>query len=115
MENHQLEKYRHDLEVIRNTAKQIIKDFELFGNEITFSGNEQTAYEELKEQIVPILAELSKNETGKFQSLLYRIDVDEKKVLETLSNPSEKLRAEHLANLVIEREFVKAIFRKLYS
>jgi hypothetical protein len=27
----EIEKYRHDLEVIRNTALQVAKDFELYG------------------------------------------------------------------------------------
>ena len=45
-----IEKYRRDLEIIRLTAEQVIKDFQIFGFEIVFSGNEYTAYEELKTQ-----------------------------------------------------------------
>ena len=115
MENSQIEKYRHDLEVIRDTARQIIKDFELFGIEITFSGNEQTAYQELKEQIIPALRKLYNYETSSFMSLLYRIDADEKKVNEILNSSTEKNKAEQLADIVIEREFMKVLLRKLYS
>lgn len=113
LENLQIEKYRHDLEVIRNTAKQVIKDFGLSGVEIYFSGNEQSAYDELKEQLVPVLAKLYKN--GTLSALLYRIDADEKKVNEILNSHTEKYKAQQLANLVIEREFIKVLLRKMYQ
>jgi hypothetical protein len=113
LENLEIEKYRHDLEVIRNTAKQVIKDFELSGVEIYFSGNQESAYDELKEQLVPVLAKLYKN--GTLPALLYRVDADEKKVNEILNSSTEKYKAEHLANLVIEREFMKVLLRKMYS
>ena len=74
-----VEKYRHDLEIIRKTAEQIIKDFQIFGFEITFSGNEYTAYDELKSQLTPLLFELYKSDLSTFQSLLYRIDISESK------------------------------------
>lgn len=110
-----VERYRHDFELIRNTASQIIRDFELFGIEITFSGNEQTAYDELKLQIVPILSALYKNDYSKFNSLLYRIDVDENKVSEVLRNTVKEEQAEQLSHLILERELIKAIFKKLYK
>ncbi|MFI5219673.1 MAG: hypothetical protein ACHQNT_09300 [Bacteroidia bacterium] len=113
METPQIEKYRHDLEIIRNTAQQVIKDFSLHGVEITFSGNELTAYDELKQQLIPALAKL--HQAGTFTALLYRIDVDEKKVNEILNNSATKDIASQLASLVIEREFMKVLLRKLYS
>lgn len=113
-DNLQIEKYRHDLEVIRNTVNQIVKDFDLFGIEIIISQNEQTAYEELKTQLVPVLSSLYKNKPSVFKALLYRIDVSEKKILEVLNNMGLELQPELLANLVIEREFMKVLFRKLY-
>ena len=113
--NFQVEKYRHDLEVIHNTAKQIIKDFELFGIEISFSGNEQTAYSELKEQLIPVLSKLYKNKPSVFNSLLYRIDVSEKKLNAILNNFSADERSGQLANLIIEREFMKVLTKKFFS
>jgi len=112
--NSTIEKYRHDLEIIRNTASQIIKDFELFGIEITFSGNEHTAYEELKSQIIPVLSALYKNNYSNFNSLLYRVDVNEIKVLEILRNSVKEEQPEQLAKLILEREFIKVLFKKLY-
>ena len=113
--NLQIEKYRHDLEVIRSTAEQIIKDFNLFGIEINFSGNEMTAYNELKSQLAPALSALYKNNASAFVSLLYRIDVSENKFKEVLINFSSDQLDEKLADLVIEREFMKVLFKKLYK
>ncbi|HKR04502.1 MAG TPA: hypothetical protein VJY62_07685, partial [Bacteroidia bacterium] len=97
--NTAIEKYRHDLEVIRNTALQVIKDFELLGIEITFSGNEHSAYEELKAQIIPALTNLYKEKYSTFNELLYRIDVNENKVQQILRNSSKENQAEELSKL----------------
>ncbi len=111
----QVEKYRHDLEIIRLTAEQIIKDFEIFGFEITFSGNELTAYNELKSQVAPLLSDLYSKKSSAFQALLYRIDISEKKFLELLNNVSGEDFAARLAELVITREFQKVLTRKFFS
>lgn len=112
--NTAIEKYRHDLEVIRHTALQVIKDFELSGIEITFSGNEHAAYEELKAQIIPALTNLYKEKHSAFNALLYRIDVNENKVQQILRNSSGENQAEELSKLVLERKFIKVLFKKLY-
>jgi hypothetical protein len=41
--------------------------------------------------------------------------VDEKKVNEIMNNAAEENKASQLASLVIEREFIKVLVRKLYS
>lgn len=41
------EKYRYDVEIIRGTAEQIIRDFNIDGFEIIFSGNPHNAFKEL--------------------------------------------------------------------
>ncbi|MEP7168464.1 MAG: hypothetical protein ABI855_03780 [Bacteroidota bacterium] len=114
LNNSSIEKYHHDLEVIRNAASQIIKDFELFGIEITFSGNEQTAYEELKSQIIPVLINLFCKNYSTFYALLYRIDIDENKVREILMDSSKENPSEELSKLILEREFIKVLFKKFY-
>jgi hypothetical protein len=106
--------YRHDLEIVRMTAEQVKKDFSFHQMEITFSGNEQTAYAELKAQVTPLLEELFIKDRPRLMQLLYRVDVPErdwKKVL-TL-NAGEQ--AEKLSEIILEREFMKALTKKLYS
>jgi len=109
------EKYRHDLEVVQNTAKQVIRDFDLVGVEIHFSGNTQTAYTELLQQVTPALTGLYKKNQVAFNALLYRIDVDEKKYRILQQNSHGDLFYRQLSELVIEREFIKVLTRKLFS
>ncbi len=109
------EKYRHDLEVVENTAKQVIRDFDLIGIDIHFSGNTQTAYSELLLQVTPALTRLYKENQVTFNVLLYRIDVDEKKYRDLQQNSQGDLFYQQLAELVIEREFIKVLTRKLFS
>ena len=110
-----VEKYRRDLEIIRLTAEQVIKDFGIFGFEIVFSGNEYTAYEELKNQLAPLLYDLYNDNLSTFQSLLYRIDINEAKWKKFLQSTSDDGFSEKLAALVIEREFQKVLTRKFFS
>mgnify|MGYP006386748793 CR=1 FL=1 len=109
------DKYRHDLEVVRNTAAQVIKDFGMAGVEINFSGNPETAYKELLDQALPALKGLYQQNPGSFMALLYRIDVEERKVKQLSDTLSGSEFFAQLAGLVIEREFIKVLIRKLYS
>ena len=72
MKQRDIEKYRHDLEVIRMTAEQVKKDFAFHNIEITFSGNEMTAYDELKAQLIPLLSKLFTENKPRLMQLLYR-------------------------------------------
>ncbi len=109
------EKYRHDLEVIRDTARQVIKDFGMAGITINFSGNAETAYQELLNQSLPSLKNLYQQNQGLFMALLYRIDVEETKVMQLSKTYSGNSFFYELAALVIEREFMKVVIRKLFS
>jgi hypothetical protein len=106
--------YRHDLEVIRMTAEQVKKDFSFHQMEITFSGNEQTAYAELKAQVTPLLAELFEKNRARLMQLLYRVDVPEKDFKKVLALNADE-QAEKLSGIILEREFMKALTKKLYS
>jgi len=61
-----LSKYFNRLDLIKDTANQIIKDFEMFGLEIKFSGNAYNAYEELFEQMEPHISQLISSNKSKF-------------------------------------------------
>ncbi len=110
-----LEKYRRDFAIVRETAAQIIKDFNMAGFEITFSGNELLAYEELKAQITPILWDLFKSQPSHFQNLLYRIDIDERHFNNFLKVSDPFHFSESIAGLILQREFQKVLSRKYYS
>lgn len=114
MKQSDIVQYRHDLEVIRMTAEQVKKDFSFHHMEITFSGNEQTAYAELKAQVTPILSELFIKDRQRLMQLLYRVDVPERDWKKVLTLDTDE-QAAKLSEIILEREFMKALTRKLYS
>ena len=109
------EKYRYDLEIIRGTAEQIIRDFNIDGFEIIFSGNPHNAFEELKTQIGPVIKKQFTDDKSTFQSLLYRIDINEKDYKHALASLTSPEVEEKLSELIIRREFQKVITRKYFS
>lgn len=109
------ESYRHDLEVVRNTVQQAIKDFAFAGVELQFSGNTDTAYTELNSQILPAIKKLYRTNRSAFMALLYRIDIEERKVRQLSENEDDSNFFIKLSNMIIEREFTKVLIRKLFS
>jgi hypothetical protein len=110
-----IEPYRHDLEVIRDTAQQVIRDFGLYGFQIQFTGNAHTAYSELHAQLVPALQQLEKSGRDQIRSLLYRIDIPERDFAQITVNQSKESFWSELAGLILRRELTKVITRKLFS
>ena len=115
MNDSSLEKYRHDLAIVRETAAQVMKDFGVLGLEIRFSGDPFSAYEELKEQIAPVLFELFQNDRSRFQSLLYRIDLSEAKFRKLLGEQPHSDFSYNLADMILQREFQKVLTRRFFS
>jgi hypothetical protein len=66
-------------------------------------------------QVTPALEMLYKKQRQTFMNLLYRIDVEEHKVNRLMKSTSGSSFFEGLADLVVEREFIKVLIRKLYS
>lgn len=106
-----VEPYLNDLELIRQTAEQIRKDFSFFGLPVVFSGNPDTAYRELSEQILPHVRKLAETDYQKFLSLMYRVDIAERR----LAAPAGLEKYQHLTNLIIRRCLQKVVLRKLFS
>jgi hypothetical protein len=110
-----LEPYRHDLEVLRATADQVIRDFGIHGIQISFSGNPILAYEELHQQLVPALQQLEKSGQGKIRALLYRIDIPEKDFLQVSEYQNKEIFWDELSALILRRELTKVVTRKLFK
>jgi hypothetical protein len=67
--------------------------------------------EEIREQLISLINELIKNDFQSLVQLLYRIDVDEKKLKEALKNNSQHDSAPVIAELIIERQLQKIKIR----
>jgi len=105
--NQNLEQYQSNTEIVHATARQISKDFAMFGLEILFSGNTSLAYIELMDQLTGHLHRLLQYDQEKLFALMYQIDISQVSVSECLrlhDNPSRSI-----ADLIIRREMLKVL------
>lgn len=109
-----LTEYTNHIDLLTLTVEQIKKDFDLYGMEIHFSGNENSAYEELTSQISPYIENLLNSNYEKFLSLLYRIDVPEKKLSQIIMH-SNDVKVLEISDLIIKRELQKVVIRTYYK
>jgi hypothetical protein len=110
-----LSKYFNQLELIKATADQIIKDFEMFGMEVRFSGNAYNAYEELFDQIEPHIKKLIDSNRSKFMGILYRIDLNDEQVKKAVNENFSEPFSAIITDLIIKRELQKVVIRNHYK
>ncbi|MCE9538730.1 MAG: hypothetical protein K8R85_05885 [Bacteroidetes bacterium] len=110
-----LSPYFNRLDLIKDTAHQIIKDFDMFGLEIKFSGNAYNAYEELFEQIEPHIDQLIHSNQQRFMSILYRIDLSDEQIKKAVNENSSEPFSAIVSDLIIKRELQKVVIRNHYK
>lgn len=115
MDLNNLSQYFNRLDLVKATADQIIKDFEMFGMEIKFSGNAYNAYEELFDQIEPQVKKLIDSNQSKFMGILYRIDLNDEQVKKAVKENSSEPFSFIITDLIIKRELQKVVIRNHYK
>jgi hypothetical protein len=75
---------------------------------------EVNSSEKVKKKLMDLLNELINNDFEALIQLLYRIDVNEKKIRDLLNENESKDAASVIANLIIERQLQKIESRKNY-
>jgi len=110
-----ISKYRDKVEIIRQVAAQVEKDFYQFGFEISFSGDATTAYVELFEQITEHVAFMLSQDYHRLISLLYQIDLSEKDIIKTELKYPNVDKHELLSELIIQRELKKVLIRNYFK
>lgn len=107
----EIEKFKFNELIIKDTALQVIKDFASFGMEVSFPGDLNLAYETLHRQLKVIIAELLEREPEKLSALLYQIDLDENRLK---SEPALFTEHEYISEMILEREFLKVLTRHYF-
>jgi hypothetical protein len=102
-------------EIVRETADQIMKDFGMFGVEITFSGDVLNAYEELHRQLVEQISVLIQNNYDKLLSVLYQVDITEREIAQAEGDLPHYNHFEIIAHQVIARELKKVLWRRYFK
>ena len=105
--HHDLEKHKHSAEIVALTAKQITKDFSMFGMDVSFSGNTALAYPELMLQLTAHVQWLLQIDQEKLFALMYQIDISQQSVHECLLRDQNPAAA--ISDLIIRREMMKVL------
>ena len=111
----ELNAYKTKFDLVKKVVLQVQKDFQLYDEKIEFSGKSELAYDELSQQIEPVIFRMLELDSARFFSLLYAIDVEEEKVKELLFGQSETDVSRELTHLILERELLKVVSREIYA
>jgi len=106
--------YKTRIDVIEEVARQIEKDLNI-DLPLKLSGNPDLAYQELFAQSLPRIKELASEQLFSFKQLLYKIDVQEKKLIEAFQTTQDMSEFEIYTHLIIERELLKVATRRFYK
>jgi len=110
------EAYRKRIELVMQTAEQVRKDFGLFDIHIQLSGSPEKAYGELIQQMTPAIEALMQESPDLFREMLYRIDIDERKLSRLLGEMDNAgFNPDLYAEMIVEREFKKVLTRHLFK
>lgn len=102
-------------EVVLQTAQQIMKDFALFGLEITFSGDTNNAYTELHKQLVSQTEGLLEHDYSRLLSVLYQVDISNKDIEKAERELLDYNHIEVIAHEIIIRDLKKVLIRNYYK
>jgi hypothetical protein len=104
--------FSKNAELIFETVQQLNKDLAGTGRQVVWSGFAASAYDELIPQLEDCVITLNKKRNTIFQAWLYRVDIPEHVMKKIAGRSNDHLL---LAKAILERTFIKIIFRKNYS
>jgi hypothetical protein len=113
--NSNLSKFFDKEEIVRETAEQIMKDFGMFGVEITFSGDTLNAYDELLQQLVRQVNNLSVHHHEKLLSVLYQVDITDREIAQAQHDLPHYSHLEIISHQIIARELKKVLWRYYFK
>ncbi|MFT5749328.1 MAG: hypothetical protein ACI93S_000583 [Ancylomarina sp.] len=108
-------KYRDKVEILRQVAAQIEKDFYQFGFEVKFSGEPADAYDELFAQINEHVAYMLSQDYHRLVLLLYQIDLSEKEIIRNELKYPNVDKHQLLSEMIIQRELKKVLIRNYFK
>ncbi|TKG97094.1 hypothetical protein EYV94_01310 [Puteibacter caeruleilacunae] len=109
-----IEQFLDKKEIIEMTAAQIMKDFGMFGVELSFSGNIEGAYDELQNQLITQIEELQQRNEELLLSILYQVDISKVDIQKTAVQFPHFSFVEVVAHQIIFRDLKKVLYRIYY-
>lgn len=113
--NYNVSSFLNQADIVRETAEQIMKDFGMFGVEITFSGNVENAYNELHQQLIHEISVLIERNYELLLSVLYQVDITEKEIARAERDLPHYNHVEIVAHQVIARDLKKVLLRRYFK
>jgi len=110
-----IEPFKAEEVVIRQTVAQVKKDFAMFGLDIDFPLNFRMVYDDLFRHVMYHVYNLLSGNLQKLAALLYQIDIGEKEIMEAWQEHPDWTKAEVITELLIYRELKKVLFRSYYK
>ncbi|KAF0238583.1 MAG: hypothetical protein FD181_955 [Prolixibacteraceae bacterium] len=103
-----------EAEIVQETAEQIMKDFGMFGVEITFSGDTNNAYNELHQQLIGQISLLLERNYELLLSVLYQVDITDSEIAKATRELPHYNQVEIIAHQVIVRDLKKVLLRRYF-
>ncbi|WP_297091350.1 hypothetical protein [uncultured Draconibacterium sp.] len=113
--NTNLESLMDKAEIVQQTAEQIMKDFGMFGVEITFSGDIDNAYQELHQQLIDQISLLVERNYDLLLSVLYQVDITNREIVQAEKDLPHYSHIEIIAHQVIARDLKKVLLRRYFK
>ena len=109
------EKYYNKTAIIKATALQVQKDFEVYNYEINLNEQKFDPFKSLIKQTQPLVEDLLKHNPEKFFATLYRIDLKESTVNAFINVEQTQNNIYTLTVAILKREMEKVLIRKWYA
>jgi len=113
--NSNVSSYLDRSDIVQETAEQIMKDFGMFGVEITFSGDTSRAYDELHQQLISQITLLIERNYDLLLSVLYQVDITEREIARAEFELPHYNNVEIIAHQVIVRDLKKVLLRRYFK
>lgn len=113
--NKNVSAHLNQAEIVQETAEQIMKDFGMFGVEITFSGDTNNAYNELHQQLIHQISVLIERNYELLLSVLYQVDITEREIARAERELPHYSHVEIVAHQVIVRDLKKVLLRRYFK
>ena len=113
--NIRISKYRDKVDILKQVAAQIGKDFYQFGFEVEFSGEPEGAYCELFDQVNQHVEFMLSQDYHRLILLLYQIDLSEKEIIKNELKYPNVAKHQLLAEMIIQRELKKVLMRNYFK
>ena len=111
----ELKNYIDKADYAQKTFRQIERDFDMSGVEFDGGMGENSGFDHLIEEVYFNIRSLVEENPAALQRLLYRIDVNEKRMQKTMAEQADANLEEVMAYMIVERCLLKVLTREKYS